>query len=68
MASGVRPADALAHQEAGKWTMIFPTLTTLRALARYPDVASLETDVLAWRHLPKITAERNRQGMQHPRS
>ena len=31
----VRPADALANQVAGKWTMIFPTLTTLRSLARY---------------------------------
>ena len=64
----VRPADALAHQEAGKWTMIFPTLTTLRSLVRYGDVASLEADVLAWRHLPEITAERHRQGMQYPRS
>ena len=61
----VRPADALAHQEARKWTMIFPTLTTLRSLARYNDVRSLEADVLAWRHLPEITAERHRQGMQH---
>ncbi len=64
----VRPADALAHQEAGRWTMIFPTLTTLRTLVRYRDVASLEADVLARRHLPEVTAERNRQGMQYHRS
>jgi 8-oxo-dGTP pyrophosphatase MutT (NUDIX family) len=61
----VRPADALAHQEAGRWTMIFPTLTTLRSLVPYRDVASLEADVLARRHLPEVTAERNRQGMQY---
>ena len=50
---------------SGEWTMIFPTLTTLRSLARYVDVRSLEADVLAWRHLPEITDERHRQGMQH---
>ena len=64
----VRPSDALAHQEAGRWTMIFPTLTTLRSLARYDRVDALEADVLAWRHLPVITDERHRQGMQRARS
>ena len=63
----VRPSDALAHQESGRWTMIFPTLTTLRSLARYDRVQALEADVLAWRHLPEITQERHRQGMQHTR-
>jgi 8-oxo-dGTP pyrophosphatase MutT (NUDIX family) len=63
----VRPADALAHQEAGRWTMIFPTLTTLRSLARYDHVDALVSDVRAWRHLPEITPERHRQGMQYPR-
>ncbi len=62
----VRPADALAHADEGRWTMIFPTLTTLRSLARYADVGSLEADVRAWRHLPEITPERHRQGMQYP--
>ena len=62
----VRPADALAHADEGRWTMIFPTLTTLRSLARYADVVALETDVRAWRHLPEITPERHRQGMQYP--
>src|SRR5262245_17557313 len=61
----VRPADALAHQEAGRWTMIFPTLTTLRSLARYDRVDALVSDVRAWRHLPEVTAERHRQGMQY---
>ena len=64
----VRPADALAHQEAGRWTMIFPTLTTLRSLARYDRVDALEADVLAWRHLPEVTDERHRQGMQRVRT
>lgn len=61
----VRPRDALEHQAEGRWTMIFPTLTTLRSLARYGGVAALEADVRAWRHLPKVTDERHRQGMQH---
>jgi 8-oxo-dGTP pyrophosphatase MutT (NUDIX family) len=61
----IRPAEALARKESGEWAMIFPTLTTLRSLARYGDVRTLETDVLAWRHLPEITDERHRQGMQH---
>jgi 8-oxo-dGTP pyrophosphatase MutT (NUDIX family) len=64
----VRPADALGHHEAGRWTMIFPTLTTLRSLARYDRVAALEADVLANRHLPEITEERHRQGMQYQKS
>jgi len=61
----IRPGEALARKDSGEWTMIFPTLTTLRSLARYDDVRSLEADVLAWRHLPEITDERHRQGMQH---
>jgi 8-oxo-dGTP pyrophosphatase MutT (NUDIX family) len=62
----VRPADALAHHATGRWTMIFPTLTTLRSLARYDRVETLERDVLERRHLPEITEERHRQGMQFP--
>lgn len=61
----VRPPDALAYRESARWTMIFPTLTTLQSLARYATVAALEADVRAWRHLPEVTAERHRQGMQY---
>jgi 8-oxo-dGTP pyrophosphatase MutT (NUDIX family) len=60
----VRPAEALAHREAGRWTMIFPTLTTLQSLARHQSVAALEAAVRARTHLPTVTSERNRQGMQ----
>jgi 8-oxo-dGTP pyrophosphatase MutT (NUDIX family) len=60
----IRPVDALAHYEAGRWTMIFPTLTTLQSLARHTTVSALEAAVLAGTHLPEVTPERNRQGMQ----
>ena len=62
----VRPADALDHHTAGRWRMIFPTLTTLRTLTGYDRVATLESDVRDWKHLPEVTAERQRQGMQPP--
>ena len=60
----IRPADALAYREAGRWSMIFPTLTTLQSLARHMTVAALEAAVRAGTHLPEVTPERNRQGMQ----
>ncbi|HTO56223.1 MAG TPA: hypothetical protein VMJ74_00450 [Pseudomonadales bacterium] len=61
----VRPRDALAHREAERWMMIFPTLTTLASLARYDRVDALVADVRAWKHLPEVTPERHRQGMQY---
>ena len=61
----VRPRDALRHRESERWMMIFPTLTTLHSLARYDRVDALVADVLAWKHLPDVTPERHRQGMQY---
>ena len=61
----VRPRDALGHRETERWMMIFPTLTTLQSLARYDRVDALVGDVRAWRHLPEVTPERHRQGMQY---
>jgi 8-oxo-dGTP pyrophosphatase MutT (NUDIX family) len=63
----VTPALALTHHREGRWQMIYPTLTTLETLRRYRTVSALLADVQARRHLPEVTAERNRQGMQHDR-
>jgi 8-oxo-dGTP pyrophosphatase MutT (NUDIX family) len=36
----VRPADAIAHVEAGEWMMMPPTVSMLRFLAGHPDTSS----------------------------
>jgi 8-oxo-dGTP pyrophosphatase MutT (NUDIX family) len=63
----IRPSDALAHHDQGRWRMIMPTLTTLRTLARYTSVEQLIADVAAWRHIAQTSDELRRQGMQDPR-
>lgn len=60
----VRPADALAACESGRWQMISPTLTTLRSLADFPDVASALRAVVREAHLPELTDDLRQQGMQ----
>ncbi len=60
----VSPADALEAAGAGRWRMISPTTTTLRSLAAYPDVAAVFRAVAAETHLPELTDELHRQGMQ----
>lgn len=60
----ISPAEALDRQRAGQWRMIHPTLVTLGSLAAYDSIDSLVRDVRAWRHLPEVTPELNRQGMQ----
>lgn len=59
----VRPQDALAAFEAGRWQMISPTLTTLESIAGYPDVPAMLEAVLAEAHIGELTAELQRQGM-----
>lgn len=66
-AEWIAPADALGRHRAGGFPMIHPTLTTLETLARYRDVDRLVEDVSAWRHLPDVTDEKVRQGMQRSR-
>jgi hypothetical protein len=61
----VRPADALAAFEAGRWQMISPTLTTLRSIAGFGEVPAMLAAVAAERHLPVLTDDLSRQGM-HP--
>ncbi len=60
----VVPSRALEHHRDGRWRMIYPTLTTLEILSRYDSIASLQAAVRARSHLPEVTAERLRQGMQ----
>ena len=63
----VRPRHALAHAEHGRWKMIYPTITTLESLAGHSSVASIIQAVENDQHLPEVTVERHRQGMQHAR-
>ena len=60
----IAPRDALDQHRRGRWQMIHPTLTTLETLANYEDLRRLLEDVSQWRHLPEVTDERVRQGMQ----
>ena len=60
----VRPCDALANFDAGRWQMIHPTLTTLRAASRFDTVGDLLVAVAAGRHLGKVTETLHEQGMQ----
>jgi 8-oxo-dGTP pyrophosphatase MutT (NUDIX family) len=62
----ISPAEALDRHRAGQWRMIHPTLVTLESLAAYGSIDALVRDVRAWRHLPEVTPELNRQGMQPP--
>ncbi len=59
----VRPRDALAAWEAGRWQMISPTLSTLNSIAGFSDVPSMLEAVLAESHLETLTDEMRRQGM-----
>jgi len=63
-AEWIAPREALDQHRLGRWQMIHPTLTTLETLANYHDVGRLIADVNAWCHLPDVTDERARQGMQ----
>ena len=61
----VRPRDALANFDAGRWQMIHPTLTTLRTASRFDTVDGLLAAVAARRHLGEVTETLHEQGMQH---
>jgi 8-oxo-dGTP pyrophosphatase MutT (NUDIX family) len=60
----VVPKQALAAHTAGKWQMISPTLTSLKSIAGYDSVAEAFNAVQHQLHLPKLTDELRRQGMQ----
>lgn len=61
----VRPCEALANFDAGRWQMIHPTLTTLRTASRFDTVRDLLAAVAARRHLGEVTETLHEQGMQH---
>jgi 8-oxo-dGTP pyrophosphatase MutT (NUDIX family) len=60
----VRPAAALQAAADGRWLMISPTTTTLTVISGYRSVAEVFAAVAAGTHLPELTEELNRQGMQ----
>ena len=60
----VAPAQALDAAREGAWQMISPTLTSLRSIADYRSVSEIEQAVRAEAHLPTLTDELRREGMQ----
>lgn len=60
----VAPDQALAAAAAGQWQMISPTLTSLKSIAGYSSVTEIFAAVQQQQHLPELTDELRRQGMQ----
>lgn len=60
----VVPERALEAAAAGDWQMIAPTLTSLKSIAGFDSVADIQRAVQTQTHLPKLTDELRRQGMQ----
>ena len=59
------PETALAHYAAGDWQLIVPTITTLRMIAGYDNVAMLESTVSRGLHRIPVTPSLHKQGMQY---
>ena len=60
----VAPAAALAAAREGAWQMISPTLTSLRSIVDYHSVPQIQQAVREEAHLPLLTDELRREGMQ----
>lgn len=60
----ISPQAALAAARSGEWQMISPTLTTLSSLAAFPRVEAIFEAVRQETHLPLLTGELSKQGMQ----
>jgi 8-oxo-dGTP pyrophosphatase MutT (NUDIX family) len=60
----ILPRLALAAAKEGRWQMISPTLTTLSTIAEHDSVEEIFDVVAAETHLPELTDELRRQGMQ----
>ena len=58
------PAQALANHADGRWEMIRPTLTTLRALAGYGDIERLFAAVTLGLHFGDAEAGSQAEGLQ----
>ncbi len=59
------PEVALSNYAAGKWQLIVPTITTLRMVAGYDDVATLMDAVRRGRHRIPVTQALHEKGMQY---
>lgn len=64
----IRPQEALEMHEHGKFQMIYPTLTTLRALAEWDQTDSLFQAMERGEHLPLVTPDDTlaKEGLQMP--
>ncbi|HSG88582.1 MAG TPA: hypothetical protein VLA56_05175 [Pseudomonadales bacterium] len=64
----IRPADALDARARGEIEMIFPTFTTLEALADFDAVPALLAAVASGAHRAAVTPDErlSREGLQHP--
>ena len=60
----VTPGEALQRQSRGEWQMIHPTFMTLMSIAPFATVQAALDAVRQELHLPELTTEINRQGMQ----
>ena len=60
----ISAADALQRADDGRWNLIMPTLTSLRSLLPYSNVADLLGAVARFEHLPTYTDHLRSEGMQ----
>ena len=60
----VRPQQALEAWQDGSWSMIAPTITTLRSVAALGSLDGIEAQVRSETHLPELTDVLRREGMQ----
>ena len=63
----IRPAEAMRLRAAGEWQMIAPTITTLQTIEPHADCEALLDAVRKEAHLPELTPELRREGMQEIR-
>ena len=60
-----KPETALRNYANGDWQLIVPTITTLRMIAGYDDVATLMDAVRLGRHRIPVTPSLHEKGMQY---
>jgi len=60
----IAPSAALGAVSEGNWLMISPTIISLEMIAEYGSVEEVFTAVYTESHLPVLTDELHRQGMQ----
>jgi len=60
----IRPGDALANKNEGRWQMIDPTLRSLETLDQYRSVKEVLAGIRRGNHLMPLTKSLATQGMQ----